>query len=124
MLQDVCAYSYVLLRSSMQRLQLVVDMCTNPVRGSSQNNLQTAALTSLSCKLLHNMLMNVCLLCSHVLTQSDVTQPVPGCVGMLHNPVQAVANTTASRYQNKLPSMLPVCFGHQCTRLNVFCRSE
>jgi hypothetical protein len=37
------------------------------------------------------MLMNVCPLVLHVMTQSDYAmQPVPGC-GMLHNPVQAVA---------------------------------
>jgi hypothetical protein len=56
--------------------------------------------------------MNVCP--ASACDDADAMQPVPGCGCMLHKPVAQ----TASRYQNKLLSMLP-CFDISVPRLNV-----
>jgi hypothetical protein len=70
MLQDVCAYSYVLLRSEdTLRLQLAIVMtcCTNPAHSNKHNSLQRAATEQIE----HNMLQDVCAY-SYVLLRSSI----------------------------------------------------
>jgi hypothetical protein len=102
-------------------LQLAVDIVAQTcASGSSQNNLPDSYTDQFELAAFAQHANERMPACSHVMTQSDMPcslyLAVWACCTNLCRQLQhqPVADT-----QNKLLSMLPVCFGHQCTRLNV-----
>jgi hypothetical protein len=75
------------------------------------------------------MVMHVWLVRVRVDAVRHALQPVPGCVGMLHKPVQAVAtqqpaDSSCNIWPKQVAQYVTSMLSDINTRLDVFCRSE